>query len=222
MSAKEELTRLTQKNIEFSYKCEFNSGQKLVKWSDIEFSTGEHMLMEEIEETKKGLDENNKIEILDGAGDVMVIALNLIYKMSNLDKREVKPTLEGVPKLSRFLLGLPWLEGFSTKDLFARLVDSFDVLQQSVVLVNVDAQPSSSIPYNASIVARYAFALLVKEVKGDNEEEKIKNALGVFEEITSSNLSKIQPDGTVLYDEVGKVMKPSNYFKPDLKSFVEF
>ena len=41
-----------------------------------------------------------------------------------------------------------------------------------------------------------------------------------FEEVQSSNMSKIGEDGKPIYNESGKVMKGPKYFKPDLTKFV--
>ena len=41
-----------------------------------------------------------------------------------------------------------------------------------------------------------------------------------FEEVQSSNMSKLGADGKPIYNEKGKVMKGPNYFKPDLSKFV--
>ena len=41
-----------------------------------------------------------------------------------------------------------------------------------------------------------------------------------FEEVQSSNLSKLGEDGKPIYNEYGKVMKGTKYFKPDLTKFV--
>ena len=41
-----------------------------------------------------------------------------------------------------------------------------------------------------------------------------------FEEVQSSNMSKLGDDGRPIYNDKGKVMKGPNYFKPDLKKFV--
>ena len=41
-----------------------------------------------------------------------------------------------------------------------------------------------------------------------------------FEEVQSSNMSKLGKDGKPIYDESGKVMKGPKYFKPDLNKFV--
>ena len=41
-----------------------------------------------------------------------------------------------------------------------------------------------------------------------------------FTEVQSSNMSKLGKDGKPIYNEMGKVMKGPNYFKPDLSKFV--
>ena len=41
-----------------------------------------------------------------------------------------------------------------------------------------------------------------------------------FEEVQNSNMSKLDENGKPIYNEQGKVMKGSNYFKPDLSKFV--
>jgi predicted HAD superfamily Cof-like phosphohydrolase len=41
-----------------------------------------------------------------------------------------------------------------------------------------------------------------------------------FDEVQNSNMSKLNENGEPIYNESGKVMKGSNYFKPDLSKFV--
>ena len=41
-----------------------------------------------------------------------------------------------------------------------------------------------------------------------------------FEEVQSSNRSKLGEDGKPIYNEFGKIMKGPKYFKPDLTEFV--
>ena len=41
-----------------------------------------------------------------------------------------------------------------------------------------------------------------------------------FEEVQSSNMSKLGEDGKPIYNESGKVMKGPKYFKPNLTKFV--
>ena len=41
-----------------------------------------------------------------------------------------------------------------------------------------------------------------------------------FEEVQSSNMSKLDENDKPIYNDAGKVMKGSNYFKPDLSKFI--
>ena len=41
-----------------------------------------------------------------------------------------------------------------------------------------------------------------------------------FEEVQSSNMSKLDKSGKPIYNNAGKVMKGPDYFKPDLKKFI--
>ena len=41
-----------------------------------------------------------------------------------------------------------------------------------------------------------------------------------FDEVQSSNMSKLGRDGKPIYNEFGKVMKGPDYFKPNLNKFV--
>ena len=42
----------------------------------------------------------------------------------------------------------------------------------------------------------------------------------IFQEIQSSNMSKLGKDGKPIYREDGKVLKCPNYFKPDIKKIL--
>lgn len=43
----------------------------------------------------------------------------------------------------------------------------------------------------------------------------------VFDEIHRSNMSKLDEEGKPIFREDGKIMKSSNYFKPDIKKVLE-
>ena len=42
-----------------------------------------------------------------------------------------------------------------------------------------------------------------------------------FDEVQSSNMSKLDANGKPIYNEFGKVMKGPNYFKPNLAKFLK-
>lgn len=54
-----------------------------------------------------------------------------------------------------------------------------------------------------------AFGLVTKHGLDDVIED-------IFSEIHASNMSKLNDDGTPIYNEYGKIMKGPNYFKPDI------
>ena len=41
-----------------------------------------------------------------------------------------------------------------------------------------------------------------------------------FEEVQNSNMSKLDENGKPIYNELGKVMKGPNFFKPNLVKFI--
>ena len=42
-----------------------------------------------------------------------------------------------------------------------------------------------------------------------------------FEEVQNSNMSKLDNNQKPIYNDLGKVMKGPNYFKPDLRKFIK-
>ena len=42
-----------------------------------------------------------------------------------------------------------------------------------------------------------------------------------FDEVQNSNMSKLDDKGKPIYNELGKVMKGPNYFKPNLKKYLK-
>ena len=47
------------------------------------------------------------------------------------------------------------------------------------------------------------------------------NLNNCFEEVQQSNMSKLDNEGKPIYNDAGKVMKGSKYFKPDLSKFIK-
>ena len=81
-------------------------------------------------------------------------------------------------------------------------------------------------------ITKLRYNLIKEEL--DEFEEAVKNkvtygaghAFGInldecFEEVQKSNMSKLGGDGKPIYNEQGKVMKGSKYFKPDLSKFIK-
>ena len=54
---------------------------------------------------------------------------------------------------------------------------------------------------------------------------RMRHAFGInldkcFEEVQNSNMSKLDENGKPIYNELGKVMKGPNFFKPNLEKFI--
>lgn len=71
-----------KKNTEFSNKCELRG--RSVTWNDMKFCVSDVMLKEELSELEQAINNKDYHEIIDGACDVAVIALNTCYKMFRL------------------------------------------------------------------------------------------------------------------------------------------
>ncbi len=69
---------VVSKNAEFSDKLEL--ARNKVTWEYLEFSYS-NLLQEEFNELGAALKEKDEVEVLDGAFDVSVIALNIAYKL---------------------------------------------------------------------------------------------------------------------------------------------
>lgn len=67
--------------------------------------------------------------------------------------------------------------------------------------------------FDVSVIAlNIAYKLFRK--KGLSHEEAVKRTEEGFHRVLDSNLSKLQPDGSALFREDGKVMKPESFEPP--------
>ena len=77
-------------------------------------------------------------------------------------------------------------------------------------------------------ITKLRFALIkeeldeLKEAIEKKDLKEVADALTdiLYVEVQNSNMSKLGLDGKPIYNEMGKVMKGPNYFKPDLSKFV--
>ena len=61
----------------------------------------------------------------------------------------------------------------------------------------------------------------IKLIKFLIKKYNLKNIIDeAFEEVHRSNMSKLDENGKPIFREDGKIIKGSNYFKPDLKQFM--
>lgn len=72
---------IIEKNTLFSHRCELKDGEKEVDWGTLEFAVDDKMLKEEYLELFNAVIDKDEVNVLDGAYDVSVIALNIAYKL---------------------------------------------------------------------------------------------------------------------------------------------
>lgn len=73
--------------------------------------------------------------------------------------------------------------------------------------------------FDVSVIAlNIAYKLLRK--KGFNHQEALARTEEGFHRVLDSNLSKLQADGSVLFREDGKVMKPATFKAPDFSDIL--
>ncbi len=80
-ASNENIQSHVSKNAEFSHKLEL--AKNAPTWEYINFSV-DNLLREEFNELSDAIKEKDEIEVLDGAFDVSVIALNIAYKLFRL------------------------------------------------------------------------------------------------------------------------------------------
>ena len=122
-------------------------------------------------------------------------------------------------------------------------MSNFDRVKKFMLTVGQEVKEKAGFPENKITSLRYD---LIKEelneLKDAIDKKDIKevadaltdilyvtygagHAFGIdldkcFQEVQSSNMSKLGNDGKPIYNDKGKVMKGPNYFKPNLNKFV--
>jgi predicted HAD superfamily Cof-like phosphohydrolase len=97
---------------------------------------------------------------------------------------------------------------FSYKNL---LQEEFDELGEAIEAK--DEVETLDGAYDVSVIAlNIAYKLF--RMKGLNHDEAKKRTEEGFHRVLDSNLSKLQPDGTVKFRDDGKVMKPETFKAP--------
>ena len=89
---------ILEKNMEFSEKFEIPNNK--LDYDYLEFSAGQSMLSEEVRELKEAIKLKDDVEILDGAIDVAVIALNIAYKLFRM--KGYNPTVATIKSKEAF------------------------------------------------------------------------------------------------------------------------
>ena len=122
-------------------------------------------------------------------------------------------------------------------------MSNFEKVKKFMQTFGQEVKSRASFPSKKIVDLRYDLIeeelLELKEAMKDNDITEIADALtdilyvtygaghayGIdldkcFDEVQKSNMSKLDKDGKPIYNQDGKVMKGSNYFKPNLKKFL--
>ena len=122
-------------------------------------------------------------------------------------------------------------------------MSNFESVKKFMEIFGQEVKERAEFPNDKIISLRYELIREeLEELRGALEKKDIKevaaaltdilyvtygagHAFGIdldkcFQEVQNSNMSKLGKDGKPIYNNMGKVMKGPNYFKPNLKKFV--
>jgi len=122
-------------------------------------------------------------------------------------------------------------------------MSNFESVKKFMEIFGQEVKERAEFPNDKIISLRYELIREeLEELRGALEKKDIKevadaltdilyvtygagHAFGIdldkcFQEVQNSNMSKLGKDGKPIYNDMGKVMKGPNYFKPNLKKFV--
>ena len=122
-------------------------------------------------------------------------------------------------------------------------MSNFESVKKFMEIFGQEVKERAEFPKDKIISLRYELIREeLEELRGALEKKDIKevadaltdilyvtygagHAFGIdldkcFQEVQNSNMSKLGKDGKPIYNDMGKVMKGPNYFKPNLKKFV--
>ena len=122
-------------------------------------------------------------------------------------------------------------------------MSNFESVKKFMEIFGQEVKERAEFPNDKIISLRYELIREeLEELRGALEKKDIKevadaltdilyvtygagHAFGIdldkcFQEVQNSNMSKLGSDGKPIYNDMGKVMKGPNYFKPNLKKFV--
>ena len=122
-------------------------------------------------------------------------------------------------------------------------MSNFESVKKFMKIFGQEIKEKAEFPNDKIISLRYELIREeLEELRGALEKKDIKevadaltdilyvtygagHAFGIdldkcFQEVQNSNMSKLGKDGKPIYNDMGKVMKGPNYFKPNLKKFV--
>lgn len=160
-----------------------------------------NMLYEEVKETRDALNAEDFVEVADGIIDIIYVAAGGYLEL-NLPTSDVAYSLDEHDTVEH--LGRIGYCNLLITDLVSnfRKFDSVD--GERIVKTSCSTLSNTDLIRQSMVTA-----------------ERIGEVLGfdlpaLFDEVQRSNMSKVMPDGKVIKNEYGKVMKPSSFFRPNL------
>ena len=103
------------------------------------------------------------------------------------------------------------------------LASNKDIILVPAMNVRMWINPATQENYKTLVGYGYKFIgpIKGKMACGEFGEGKMSNSNQIFQEIQSSNMSKLGENGKPIYREDGKVLKGPNYFKPDIRKILK-
>lgn len=156
------------------------------------------LIEEEIEELHQALDNGDLIETVDALGDIVYVTVGMALEEG------VWPDLITVDDTG-IDMGTP------TLDLTDEDIRFFETQMENV------SRDLTGVPITAEIDNLNALVDFCFQMAGSMGV----NLTPVVVEIHESNMTKLAEDGSVIYDDFGKVMKSETYVKPDIAGVLE-
>jgi len=177
----------------------------------LKFRFGDKMLGEEIRELIEGIKDNDSHEILDGAGDVIFIAVNTVHFLGV--KNIIKDC--NIEYLVRYLI--------KTNHTTNTLISAIDY--DLSCLDSIDSVKGKEVSYNSICllsIIECSFTIMVLRLisLGYTQKESIAYVWTILDCIADANLAKRHKDGK-FHKVNGKIIKPEGWKEPRFDDIIE-
>jgi predicted HAD superfamily Cof-like phosphohydrolase len=162
-----------------------------------------NLFLEEFREFTKATYENDKIEQLDGAIDQLYILFGSVH-------------YHGLGTVfNDFVQG----EAFNANTPVTEHIVNIDNILESFTKTYIygNFTYSSLLLFHVELCGSVLSLIMKLELEGAFKQNSFATA---FLEVHNSNMSKLDDNGNPIFRGDGKVLKSSNYFKPNLKQFI--
>lgn len=161
-----------------------------------------NLIEEELGELFKAFDEDDYTEVLDALMDLLYINFGTVH-------------YHGFRQFSNFVQNEYAQEIDLPEEYPVQISNYLDVIKKDYINGTITA--SNTLSWNVNICT------LVLSCFNDLTDLGIFKAGAfdlAFEEVHNSNMSKLNEHGKPIFREDGKILKGANYFKPNLKQFI--